>query len=192
MSMFRFLVGIIIVQGATAVLVLAAVQTPAVNWLLFALLALIASVLSAFWFASIANHIKKDALARMKETSVRERERLLVSTEKEKNRIFQQTYQRFNKETSRAHAKANFKVGAAVVGAVGVGVGLLSLQFVTLGLLPLFAAAGGLAGYGVRARQEALARKGKPAKGFFARRQSIKSLEAEPSLPIVSPKKASR
>ncbi|MCO6441605.1 MAG: hypothetical protein J5I81_11060 [Nitrococcus mobilis] len=190
--MFRFLVGIIIVQGATAVLVLAALQTPAVNWLLFALLALIASVLTALWFASIANHIKKDALARMKEASVRERERLLVSTEKEKNRIFQQTYQRFNKETSRAHAKANFKVGAAVVGAVGVGVGLLSLQFVTLGLLPLFAAAGGLAGYGVRARQEALARKGNSAKGFFARRRPIKSLGTETALPIVSPRKASR
>lgn len=191
MSTLKFLVGLVIVQGATAMLVVAAMQTPAVNWALFAVLALIASFLTAFWFASIANHIKKDALARLREESVREREQLLVSTEKEKNRAFQQTYKEFTKETSRAHAKANFKVGAAVVGAVGVGVGLLSLQFVTLGLLPLFAAAGGVAGYGLRARQESLVRKGK-LKGILPWRQPVKSIDSKASVSIAPPRKASR
>ena len=192
MSMFRFLPGIIIVQGATAVLVLAIVQTPAVNWMLFAPLALIASFLTAFWFASIANHTKKDAVARMKEESVRERERLLVSTEREKSRVFEQTHRQIVKETNRAHAKANFKVGAAVIGAVGVGVGLLAMQFVTLGLLPLFAAAGGLAGYGLRARQESRARKEQLAKGMLVRQQSVKPIEANTPVSISPPRKASR
>lgn len=192
MSMFKFLPGILIIQGATAVLVLAIVQTPAMNWVFFALLALIAGFLTAFWFASIANHIKKDAVAHLKEESVRERERLLVSTEKEKSRVFEQTHKQIIKETNRAHAKANFKVGAAVAGAVGVGVGLLALQFVTLGLLPLFAAAGGLAGYGIRARQEVLARKGQLAKGMLARQQSVKPIEAKTPVSISPPRKASR
>lgn len=186
MSMLRFLPGIIIIQAATAALVLAVVQTPGANWLLYAPLALIASFLTAFWFASIAKHIKNDALVRLKEQWVRERERMLVSTQKEKDRLFEQTHKRITKETSRAHAKANFKVGAAVVGAVGVGVGLLSLQFLTLGLLPLFATAGGLLGYGVRARQETLRRKGKVTKGLFAWRQPTKLIKAGTSLPIPS------
>ncbi|MDN5870849.1 MAG: hypothetical protein L0H73_09055 [Nitrococcus sp.] len=186
MSMFRFLPGIIIIQAATVALVLAVVRTPGANWLLYAPLGLTASLLTAFWFASIAKHIKSDALSRLKEQSVRERERLLVSTEKEKNRFFEQTRKRIAKESNRAHAKANFKVGAAVVGAVGVGVGLLAMQFLTLGLLPLFAAAGGLVGYGVRARQETLLRKGKTATGLFARRQSARLIKAGTSLPIPS------
>lgn len=186
MSMLRFLPGIILVQAATAALVLAVVRSPTADWPLYALLALTASFLTAFWFASIAKHIKNDALARLKEQSVRERERLLVSTEKAKSRLFEQTHKRIAKETNRAHAKANFKVGAAVVGAVGVGVGLLSMQFLTLGLLPLFAAAGGLVGYGVRARQETLLRKGKMAKGLFSRRQPAKLAKAGTSLPIPS------
>lgn len=186
--MFRFLPGIFIIQGATAVLVLVSVQNPTVHWLPFVLLALIAGFLTACWFASIANHIKKDAVARLKEASVRERERLLVSTEKEKKRVFEQTHKQILKESSRAHAKANFKVGAAVVGAVGVGVGLLSLQFVTLGLLPLFAAAGGLAGYGLRVRQET--RKGKLTQGILARRQSIKPIKAETPVSIPPPRKS--
>ncbi|HET8700728.1 MAG TPA: hypothetical protein VFL97_03570, partial [Nitrococcus sp.] len=154
--------------------------------------ALLAGFLTAFWFASIANHIKKDALARLKEESVRERERLLVSTEREKSRVFEQTHKQILKETNRAHAKANFKVGAAVIGAVGVGVGLLSMQFVTLGLLPLFAAAGGVAGYGLRARQESRARKEQLAKGMLTRQDAVKPIEVKKPVSIPPPRKASR
>lgn len=181
MSMFRFLPGIIIVQAATAVLVFAFVESPKANWQLYGLLALIASFLTAFWFGSIANHMKKDALARMKEKLVREREQLLVATEKEKRQAFEKTQQRIAKETNRAHAKANFKVGATVVGAVGIGIGLLSFQFFTFGLLTLLAAGGALTGYVVRARQDALT--GKAARRILARRKPPELIEAETSGP---------
>lgn len=192
MSMFRFLPGIIIAQGATAVLVLAIVRTAGGNWLLLAPLALIASFLTAFWFASIANHMRKDALARQKEESARERERLRVSTEKEKNRVLERTQKQITKEAGRANGKANFKVGAAVVGTAAVGVGLLSLQFLTLGLLPLFAAAGGVAGYGVRVRHEAKLKKTDSAQSIFPRSQPKKPVSGKNSIRPSSPRKASR
>lgn len=176
MSIFRFLPGIIIIQAATAVLVFVVIETPTVSWELCALLALSASFLAAFWFASIADHIKKDAVAHLKEKSVREREQLLVSTEKEKSRVFKQTHKRIVKETNRAHAKANFKVGAVVIGAVGAGIGLLSLQFITVGLITLLAAGGALTGYIVRARQGALENKRKAAKPFLAAQQKPTTL----------------
>lgn len=179
--MLRFLPGIIIIQVAAAVLVFAFLENPGTNWVPYGLLALIANFMAAFWFASIANHIKKDALARMKEKLLQEREKLLVSTEKEKSRVFEKTHKRIVKETNRAHAKANFKVGAAVVGAAAVGVGLLTLQFFTVGILTLLAAGGALTGYAVRARQEAL--KGKAAKKTLARRKPMELIEVETSGP---------
>lgn len=181
MSALKFLPGIIIIQAATAVLVFAFVETPEANWQLYALLALTAGFLTAFWFASIANHIKKDALARLKENLIREREQFLVTAEKEKRQVFEQTHRRIVKETSRAHAKANFKVGAAVVGAASVGVGLLFFQFFTVGLLALLTAGGALTGYVVRARQDALTRKG--ANKTLSRRKPIELIEAETSGP---------
>jgi hypothetical protein len=183
--MFRFLPGLIIIQAATAVLVLLVMETPMANWLLYSVLALAlsASFLTAFWFASIASHIKKDALARMREGLIRERERLLMNTEKEKNRVFEKTQRRIIKETNRAHAKASFKVGAAVIGAVGLGIGLLSFQFMTVGLLTLLTAGGAMTGYLVRARQEHLVYKGNKANSHLPQRQSIELIEAETSGP---------
>lgn len=182
MSIFRFLPGIIIIQAATAALVFVVIETPTISWELCALLALCASFLAAFWFASIADHLKKDAIADLKEKSVRERERLIVSAEKEKSRVFKQTHKQIVKETNRAHAKANFKVGAVVIGAVGAGIGLLSLQFITVGLITLLAAGGALTGYVVRARQGqgALKDKSKTVKSFLtARRKPVTVIEGE-------------
>lgn len=181
MSMLKFLPGIILIQAATAILVFIVVETPALNWELYGLLALIAGFLTAFWFASIADHIKKDAVAHMKGKLVQEREQLFVSTEKEKRRVFEQTHKRIVKETNRAYAKANFKVGAVVIGAVGVGVGLLSLQFITIGLLTLLTAGGALSGYVVRARQNALTDKRKAAKEPMAQQKPTALIEGKTS-----------
>jgi fatty acid desaturase len=191
MFILRFLPGIIIAQAATAVLVFAFMENTKANWLPYVLLALIASLLTAFWLASIANHIKKDALARMKEGLVREREQLLVTTEKEKSRVFEQTHKRIVKETNRAHAKANFKVGAAVVGAVGIGIGLLSIQFFTIGLLTLLAAGGALTGYMARVRQNALANRKKATKKILPPHKPIEPIEVkapEPTPPRLEKK----
>jgi hypothetical protein len=183
MTILRFLPGIIIIQVATAILVFAFMEVPGASWLPYVLLAVIASLLTAFWLASIANHLKKDALARMKEESVQEREQLLVTATKEKSRVFEQTHRRIVKETNRAHARANFKVGAAVAGAVGISIGLLSIQFFTIGLLTLLAAGGALTGYVVRAHQNALANRGKTTKKILSRHEPKELIEAKVSEP---------
>lgn len=179
MSILRFLPGIIIIQVATAVLIYAFIETPGADWLPYFLLALIASLLAAFWLSSIANHIKKDALTRLKDELVREREQLLITAEKEKNRVFKQTHQRMAKETNRAHAKANFKTGAAIAGVVSVGIGLLSIQFFTIGLLALLAAGGALTGYAMRVRQNILANRGKITKNILTRPKSTELIETK-------------
>ncbi|CAB1275637.1 hypothetical protein [Candidatus Nitrosacidococcus tergens] len=147
--MFRFLPGIILSQATAVILTVAFLNSQEIPWIwmLYAALALIISILVAFWFSSIATHLKKDALAKAKERLSQERERILLSTAEEKSRVFAQTHRQIMKETGRAHAKANFKSGAIITGVVGLGVGLFSLQMVT-GLIALLATGGAAtAGY---------------------------------------------
>jgi hypothetical protein len=187
MSMLRFLPGVILIQAATAILVIAFMEVPEASWLPYVLLAVIASLLTTFWLASIANHLKKDALARIKEELAREREQIFVTAAEEKTRIFEQIHKRIVKETNRAHAKANFKVGAAVAGAVGIGIGLLSIQFFTVGLLTLLTAGGALAGYVVRVRQNALTNQGKTAKKVLVQQEPKRLIEAKALEPTPPP-----
>ncbi|MGH8615872.1 MAG: hypothetical protein ACREYF_28640 [Gammaproteobacteria bacterium] len=152
--MFRFLPGLILLQAATAVLVYAALSQPVKGyWIAFGLIALLTNVLTAFWFGAIVKQIKKDAVARTKEVFAKERERLRLQTEKEKSKVIEQSHKRVVQETNRAQAKANFKVGAAFVGALGVGAVMLFTELVTLGLLTLSTGGGALAGYLMRERQ---------------------------------------
>ncbi len=152
--MFRFLLGLILLQAGTAVLVYAALSQPVKGyWIAFGLIALLTNVLTAFWFGAIAKQIKKDAVARTKEVFAKERERLHLRTEKEKSKLVEQSHKRVVQETNRAHAKASFKVGAAFIGALGVGAVMLFAELVTLGLLTLSTGGGALAGYLMRARQ---------------------------------------
>lgn len=147
------------------------------------MIALISAILSAFWFASIARNIfheqqanllsqhakdreqmikqaEQDKASVLKEQSqlqnfhARERERILVNTEREKTDLLQKSYQTIAKETNKAHAKANFKVGAVCATAIGAGGVLIFSQLVTVGVMFLVASGSGLSGYLIRARQE--------------------------------------
>lgn len=158
--MFRFLPGIIILQTATAVLVYAALKTPIQEyWVTFGVIGLLTGVLAAFWFGSIAKRVKKEAVARTKEDLAREREKLRVSVAQEKSKIIEQTHKTIVKETNRAHARANLKVGAALVGTLSLGGVMLLTQFVTLGLLTLTLGGGVLGTYVWRARRDRIARR---------------------------------
>lgn len=153
--MLRFLPGILIIQIATVALALAAVRTSdSEQWIAIACLAVIVNLVTTFWFGSIAGHMKKDAVARAKEEFYRERETLKVNAERQKSRLIKKSHEQINKETNRAHAKANFKVGAAFAGVIGAGALMMFTQFLTLGLLTLAGGGGALAGYLVRVRQE--------------------------------------
>ncbi|WP_197702522.1 hypothetical protein [Candidatus Nitrosoglobus terrae] len=176
--MLRFLPGIILNQVASAILVFTFMDSHGASWIPYATLAVIAGLLTAFWLSSIASHLKKDALSRVKEKLSQEREQILIASAKEKNRIFEQTHKRILKETNQAHAKANLKVGAVAAGAVGVGIGLLSIQFFTIGILTLLTTGGVLTGYIIRARRNALpSSKEKIAKEILPKQESPKLIE---------------
>jgi Flp pilus assembly protein TadB len=158
--MFRYLPGILLVQVATVALVLAAMKTDEPQlWYAMGFLALIVNLVTALWFGSIASHRTKDALSRVQAQFSAEREKLKVGAEQQRSRLLKQTHDQITRATNRAHARANFKVGAAFTGIVAAGVLMMFTQFMTLGVLTLASGGGALAGYLVRARQSLASRR---------------------------------
>jgi len=158
--MLRYLPGILIIQVATAALLLAAARTSDQElWIAMGCLALVVTVVTAFWFDSIAGHLRKDAVIQAKDDFSREREKLRVNAERAKTRLIKKSHEQINKETNRAHARANFKVGGAFVGVIAAGTLMVFTQFMTLGLLMLATGGGALAGYLARLKQERVAGK---------------------------------
>lgn len=154
--MFKFLPGIIFIQLATAALLFALYKAQFSQELMIAiaLLGLILSVLASFWFSAIASHRHKDLLTQTIEQYAREREDIRVKAEQQKAKIIKESHKQITKEASRAHAKANFKVGAAFAGVIVVGGLMMFTQFITIGLLVLSTTGGGLIGYFLRLRQD--------------------------------------
>ena len=145
-GLFKFLIGILLVQTATGILVVAALRTDNRElWLLFVLLALTLCLLSAFWFASISSHARKDAVAQVREGFSREREKIRIRAEREKSRVMEKSHQRIIKDRRLTQAKANTKSGVLLAGTLALGGVMLFTQFLTIGLL-LMAAAGGALG----------------------------------------------
>jgi hypothetical protein len=166
-DLIKFLLGLLLVQTATGVQVLAALRSENREiWLLFALLSLTLGSLAALWFTSIVNHARKDATARVKDDFSREREKIRLRAEREKTRVIEKSHQQIIKARDRSQAKANVKVGASFAGVLALGGIMLFSQFFTLGMLLMTTAGGALAGYSFRARQEHLNRKRNPGVGF--------------------------
>lgn len=158
--MIRYLPGLLLVQVATVALVLAALQSDNRElWISMAALAVILNLVTALWFGSITSHLKKDAVAKVTEQFSQEREKLRVNAEQQKARLLKKSHDQINKATNRAHARANFKVGAAFTGVIGAGVLMIFTQFMTLGILTLATGGGALAGYLTRLRQDLSSRK---------------------------------
>jgi hypothetical protein len=161
--MIRYLPGIVLVQVATVALVVAALKTDDRQlWVAIACLAAIINLVTAFWFGSITNHLKKDAIAKVQQQFSREREELRVNAEQKNLKLLQQTSAQMAKATNRAHAKANFKVGAAFTGIIGAGALMIFTQFMTLGVLTIATGGGALAGYLLRFRQDQAILKNQP------------------------------
>ena len=158
--MLKYLLGILIIQAASAAMTLAAIKSDNQElWLAVLLLAMVLGLVTAFWFSSIANHAKKDALANAKDEFSKEREKLRVNAERQKTRLIRKSHEEIRKETNRAHARSNFKLGAGFVGIVAVGSLMIFSQLLTLGLLTLAVGGGALGGYLLRARQEVVSRR---------------------------------
>ena len=157
--MFKYLLGILIIQTATVAMTLAAMKSADQElWLAVLLLALLIALVTAFWFSSIASHARKDALANAKDEFSREREKLRLNAERQKTRLMRKSHEEIRKETNRAHARSSFKLGAGFIGIVAAGSLMIFSQLLTLGLLTLAAGGGALGGYLMRARQESISR----------------------------------
>jgi hypothetical protein len=150
----KYLLGIVLVQAATVVVVLL-IPSDLHGWGLLSVIvpALCISFLSAFWFSSMAHHLRKDHLSRANEQFARERESLRVNAERSKARTVKQAQKDIAREARLTHARASFKVGAAFAGVMAVGALLLLTQFLTVGIIALSTAGGALGGYLYRGRQ---------------------------------------
>ena len=152
-SLIKFLIGNLLLQAVTVLLVYTALQgNLEETWWLFVTLGIAIGVLVAFWFTSIAEGHRRRAESQLKERHFREREAIRTKLEKEKARAIKTTEREAAKLKARAATGNMLKTGGLVAGAVGVM--LVMTQFVTVGLLTLTTAGGLLLGYGVRARQD--------------------------------------
>ncbi len=153
--MFRFLIGIITLQLATVVLVfLAPKDLTGLAWLRLIIPLLFIGVFTAFWFSTIAKQKSKEELAVLQQEHAREREKIQVNAERAKTRLIKKTQKEIAREAKITHGKANFKVGTALAGVMGLGALMLLTQFLTLGIFTLTTAGGVLGGYLYRGRKE--------------------------------------
>ncbi len=160
--MLKFFFGTLLVQLVTLALFFAVTRSGLDNTQLMpaiGLLELLFTVLMAFWFSALAKQRFQDELDNIRESHARERENLKINAERQKARVINKSHKELLKQTRRAHAAANFKIGAVFTGALAFGAVMLYSQFVTFGLLILTTAGGSLAGYLARGRQIALAKK---------------------------------
>lgn len=156
-SLFKYLLGILLVQGVTVLLVFTAIETDLKKTaVLFLLLNLAVGFLTALWFTAMSEIARKHTLTRAQEDFAREREKIRLRAEREKAKEVRNSQRQIAREQRRAQTGGNLKTSLMLGGAAGLGVMMVLTQFVTLGLLTLTTAGGAALGYGLRARQERL------------------------------------
>ncbi len=152
---FKFLLGILLTQAITALLVYLALRSAdPQTWGLFAVLGGILGLLTTLFLSGLAAHGRREAIARAHAGFARERERLKVQAERSRHRVLEKTRKAAERQARRAQAGASFKVRASVVGLFGMGLFMMFTQFMTLGVVLLTTGGGALAGYLFRLRQE--------------------------------------
>jgi len=157
--MLKFIPGILLLQAITIALVLIGPADPASwRWVRLAVPILIAGILTAFWFGSIAGRQRKDEINRLREDHAKERETIRLNAERAKTKMVKQAQRQTLQEVRRSSRRANIKIGLAFAGLAGLGGLLVMTQFMSLGLLTLAFVGGATGGYILRIRQE----KGKP------------------------------
>ncbi|MGQ9658953.1 MAG: hypothetical protein ACUVQI_03665 [Thermochromatium sp.] len=154
-SFIRFLIGILLLQGATALLIYTALHTDWMKtWPLFALLGGFIAVMAALWFNTIVMADRHRTVSRVSERHSKEREKIRLRAEQLRVKATREAADLVAKARKRASAGVSLKTGVVVGGTVGIGVAMMLAQFMTLGLATVAAAGGVAIGYAVRARQE--------------------------------------
>jgi len=134
---------ILLVQGITAILViLSPVNLENITLLRLIIPLFFVALVMAFWLVSLEGHGKKDTVAKMKDSFSKEREKIRKKAEKN-----------IAREAKTTHAKANFKVGAAFAGVLGIGTLFIFAQMMTAALLTITAAGGVATGYFYRGKR---------------------------------------
>lgn len=153
-AFIKFLAGIFLLQGATALLLITAQDSGlrSSGWLI-GLLGILIAVIAALWFSTIASHACEHTFIKASEKFNRQRDRIRRQAEKEKTKEIRDSHRQILRESRRMQSRSTVKLGAAMTGIAGLGVLLLFTQFMTLGLLAVSATGGALLGYGIRARQ---------------------------------------
>jgi F0F1-type ATP synthase assembly protein I len=161
-TLIRFLIGIFLLQGVTALLVYTALGSDwQATWPLYLVLAVSIGTLVGLWFSAIVGADRRHAVARVSERLSKEREEIRVKAEQQRIKDARNQERLVAKASAASKAGGigrglTLKSGVVVGGAVGVGVAMLLTQFVTLGLLTLTTAGGAALGYSARVRQEKL------------------------------------
>jgi heme A synthase len=155
MQVLKFLLGIILIQLITGVLIyISPINLEDASSLLRLTVPLFfMALMVAFWFSSLSSHERKDLEHKITNEFAKEREELKVKAERAKTRVVKQAQKEIAKEATVTHAKANFKVGAAFAGVMGLGALFVFAQLVTAGLLTMTAAGGAIGGYYWRGRR---------------------------------------
>jgi Flp pilus assembly protein TadB len=126
-------------------------------------LELVFILLIAFWFSALARQQAAAETEALKEAHAKEREKLRVNAERQKNKLADQKHKELLRETKRAYAAANLRAGSTVIALLLLGGVMLYTQLFTFGSLLLTAGGSGLLGYLARVKQEKRFRFGNPA-----------------------------
>ncbi len=152
--MIRYLPGILLVQVVTAILLWVNIDaTPRDLAIQFGVPAILITLVTGLWFASIARADSERANTKLRMQHAREREKIQVSAEKSKARIMEQTQKEIRKQEKRIGRIASFKVSLAFIAASAAGVLMLIIELFTFGLMTIMTTVGGMGGYLIRARQ---------------------------------------
>ena len=153
----RVLLGVILLQGVTGLLVYTALRTELdQTWPLFAGLALAVGFFATLWFGALVSAERGRTALDMGERFTREREAINRKAEELRVKAIREAERAAAKARGGGNAKLMLKTGV-VLGGVVIGGGVLMLSsFVTAGVLALAGAGGGALGYWARIRQERL------------------------------------
>jgi len=173
MKLLQYFFGIIIAQIAIfSLVILNSGSLTGESLLRIGIPALFIALVIAFWFSSIATHHSKDALNKVKDEFSSEKEKIHANAQRAKDRVRKDAQKEIRNEITKAHAKANFKVGASFAGVLGVGALFVMAQMMTAGLLLISTASGAMGGYYLR---------GKKARAKELANIEVKAIESKPN-----------
>ncbi|MBK1694825.1 hypothetical protein CKO09_08745 [Chromatium weissei] len=185
-SFVRFLIGILLLQGVTVLLVYTALQTNwHVTWWLFTLLGVAIGFLVALWFNTIVYAHRSRAVSKLSERFSKEREKIRVKAEQQRAKDGRD-HERLAAK-ARSSSGVSLKTGVMVGGTIGLGITMMIAQFMTLGLITLTAAGGAALGYTVRVRQEKMMQN----KRLSAEARDFQALEVDSKTQLL-PRRASK